>query len=63
MTASSSRTSMPTGHQAMQRPQPTQPDDAELVPPGRELVGQPLPVAVLTCGPEVAAGDLREARP
>ena len=25
MTASSSRTSMPTGHQAMHRPQPTQP--------------------------------------
>ena len=27
MARSSSRTSMPTGHQAMQRPQPTQPDE------------------------------------
>jgi hypothetical protein len=26
MAASSSRTSMPTGHQAMHRPQPTQPE-------------------------------------
>ena len=30
---------------------------AELVPPGGELVGQPLTVAVLDAGPEVAAGD------
>ena len=33
----------------------------ELVPPGRELVGQPLAVAVLAVRPERAAGDLGEA--
>ena len=32
----------------------------ELVPPGRELVGEPLPVAVLVPRPEAAAGDLGE---
>ena len=37
--------SMPTGHHAMHRPQPTQPGLAELVVPGAELVGEPLPVA------------------
>ena len=44
MAATSSVMSMPAGHQVMQRPQPTQPDDAELVDPGGELVGHPLPV-------------------
>ena len=37
---------MPTGHHVMQRPQPTQPERPELVDPRRELVGQPLAVAV-----------------
>ena len=52
--ASSSVTSMPTGHQVMQRPQPTQPERAELVVPGAELVREPLAVAR-------AAGDGRIA--
>ncbi len=34
----------------------------ELVPPGRELVGEPLPVAILDPRPETPAGDGREAR-
>ena len=58
---SSSRTSMPTGHQVMQRPQPTQPDVPNWSHQVAELVGQPLAVAVLDARPEVAAGDLREA--
>ena len=33
---------------------------AELVPPGRELVGQPLAVAILAVRPERATRDLRE---
>ena len=45
MAATSSVMSIPTGHQVMQRPQPTQPGAVELVHPGGELVGQPLPVA------------------
>ena len=53
---------MPTGHQVMQRPQPTQPELPELVPPGGELVGQPLAVAIAGPGAEAAAGDLGEAR-
>ena len=44
MAAASSTRSMPTGHQVMHRPQPTQPDGVELVPPGRQLVGEPLAV-------------------
>ena len=58
--------SMPTGHQAMQRPQPTQPAGVELIPPGAELVGHPLPVARASCRPNAAAVDVgmveREAR-
>ena len=44
--ASSSVTSMPTGHQVMHRPHRPQPD-VELVEPRAELVCEPLPVASL----------------
>ena len=44
---SSSRTSMPTGHQVMQRPQPTQPQLPNWSTQVAELVGQPLAIAVL----------------
>ena len=66
MAATSSVTSMPTGHHVMQRPQPTQPRRAELVEPGRELVRHPLPVARAGRRPDAAAVQVgvldREAR-
>ena len=48
----------PTGHQVMQRPQPTQPDDPNWSHQVRELVGQPLAVAVAAAG----AGSCRRRR-
>ena len=62
MTASSSRTSMPTGHQAMQRPQPTQPLDPNWSHQRRELVGQPLAIAILPCGRNLPPATLANRR-
>ena len=45
MDRTSSAMSMPTGRQAMQRPQPTQPERVELVDARCELVREPLAVA------------------
>ena len=55
MAAASSVRSMPTGHQAMQRPQPDAARGVELVPPRRQLVGEPLAVARRGGGPHGAA--------
>ena len=60
--ATSSVRSMPTGHQTMHRPQPTQPEDAELVVPGAELVGQPLPVPAHARGAHRAAVQVGEVQ-
>ena len=62
MAVSSSRTSMPTGHQAMQRPQPTQPDDPELVAPRRRTCGSATGGSgPRSCGRKLPPATRREA--